>query len=210
MSVFKLGLRAYFLFFSYLLLILVAQIIHIRSSLAYNSVNAQAPEEEMSVSNFKKAAEPPVNPTIFPTAVPTVTLHIPTQVPTLSAVASTASVQPQASDDGWIDAVNVYRSASGVSALSLNGSVCGFAATRASEIASDFSHNGFISRRDSGSLPYSGYSNVVENIAMTGNGQSAIDMWKGSPTHNANLLADITHGCIVASGSYVVFEGWKP
>jgi uncharacterized protein YkwD len=210
MSVFKLGLRAYFLFFSYLLLILVVQLIHIRSSLAYNSVNAQASEEEMFISNIKNDLDPSVNPSIFPTAVPTVTVYIPTQVPTLSTVAPTASEQPVTSGNGWIDVVNTYRSASGVSALSLNESVCGFAATRASEIASDFSHNGFISRRDSASLPYSGYSNVVENIAMTGNGQSAIDMWKGSASHNANLLADITHGCIVSSGNYVVFEGWKP
>lgn len=210
MSVFKLGLRAYFLFFSYLLLILVVQLIHIRSSLAYNSVNAQVPEEEMSISIIKKTIETPVSPSVFPTT----TSGIPTQVASSKAypptIATTASEQPAISGDGWIDAVNAYRSASGVSALSLNGSVCEFAATRASEIALDFSHNGFVIRRDGGSLPYSGYSNVVENIAITDNGQNAIEMWKGSASHNANLMADITHGCIVITGSYAVFEGWKP
>lgn len=211
MSVFKIGLRVYILFFSYLLIILLLQFIHTRSSQVKASVYTE--NSQSQIVTEKKPIDFESNTQVTPTVV--VTKLLVSIEPTVMTVTSAPTDTPEplqhfaSTGNGWIDAVNSYRVSKGFSALSFEGNTCAFASTRSSEIVSDFTHNGFVSRRDGGSLPYPSYSNAVENIAIAADGQNAIDMWKGSPTHDANLLADITFGCIASNGSYFVFEGWK-
>lgn len=212
MSFFKLGLRIIILTFGVLLIVFVAQFVRLRSLNISKSVSAQT--ISVKAKQLNKKVENSHVARVIQTSILSPTLMIslkPTTIPIeiSASVAPTSIPEPISTGNSLIDSINEYRLTKGRSQISPGGSTCDFATTRASEISSDFSHNGFTSRRDSGSLPYPSYSNVVENIAMTSDGNSAVEMWKASPTHDANLQSDITYGCIANSGSYFVFEGLK-
>ncbi|MFA9288660.1 MAG: CAP domain-containing protein [Weeksellaceae bacterium] len=145
-----------------------------------------------------------VRPSITPTMIPSPT-SLPTLTPTLSP---SPSVEPSVEiHSGLIDQINSIREARSLPLLEPKSEVCAFADLRAQEIAQNFSHDGFESRRDHGGLPYPSFTQVVENIAMTGN---PVGVWMTSQTHEANLMSALPYGCVGQNGLFSVFEGWMP
>lgn len=107
-------------------------------------------------------------------------------------------------------AINSYRQSKGLSAVATDPYTCGFARTRAAEISTNFSHDGFRERIDAKTLPYPTYSAITENIAMAGSFGDVVPMWINSPGHAKNLEADTPYVCVESAGNYYAFEGWKP
>lgn len=126
------------------------------------------------------------------------------------STSSQVSVQIKESPSSLINQINSFRSSMGMSPVSENTETCAFASTRASEIVSNFSHDGFTSRVNSNSLPYPAYSSVAENIAMNSDANQVVPGWINSPGHNENLLKDVPYGCVRNSGNYYAFEAWRP
>lgn len=142
---------------------------------------------------------PSITPTLIPSATPTHTVK-PTSSPTATPPVVVSNNGP------FIDKINEIRHSRSIPPIEIKSELCDFAQLRAGEITQDFTHAGFDNRRDTGTLPYSG-SHVVENIAM---GIDPIAMWMASPTHESNLMSDITRGCVGNNGDYYVFEGVRP
>lgn len=177
-------------------------------------------------SNTVSTLEPtPVVPTSQPTSIPTSTpLPVatatprPTAIPTNTGVPRYAptptnnpvSVTSATTGGLFMEAINNYRRSQGLSDIRNDSYTCRFASTRASEITSSFSHDGFNNRVGGRTLPYPTYRAVVENLAQTSDAGSAVNLWINSPGHAANLRADISYGCVGNSGQYYAFEGWKP
>ncbi len=136
-----------------------------------------------------------VSPTLAPTSMP-----IPTPAPVIASDI----------DAFLLTQVNAYRSSLGLGVIHTNASVCAFAQVRAGEITANFSHDGFTTRIDNKILPYASYSLVTENIATNPTYQDVVPAWENSSGHAANMRADTPYGCIVHSGNYYVYEGWKP
>ncbi len=109
-----------------------------------------------------------------------------------------------------IQGINTYRASQGLGAVRTSAETCAFAATRAQEINGSFSHDGFQSRADNKSLPYSSWSGITENIAMTSDYKNVVDMWANSPGHAANMRADTPYVCVRQNGNYFAYEGMKP
>lgn len=147
-------------------------------------------------------------PRIKLTPTPTIT---PSPTPTFKAkITPTTTPAPTSLPDKLLSQINAYRASHGKSPAMSETYTCNFARTRASEITTNFSHDGFQSRIDNKTLPYPGYSTVTENLAMTSNSDEVVDLWKNSPGHAANMIADTTHICVQNSGNYYVMAGWKP
>ena len=151
-------------------------------------------------------------PTPSPTSTPS-----PTPTPTPPSVSSQPTATPtpsvQSSED-WqsfmMGQINSFRNSKGLSSVSMNSETCSFAKTRAGEINSSLSHDGFRSRLESNSLPYPGFSSVAENLAMHYDYQQVIPGWIDSPGHNENLLKDIPFACVERNGDLFVYEAWRP
>jgi uncharacterized protein YkwD len=109
-----------------------------------------------------------------------------------------------------IGEVNRYRASQGLAFVQSSNDTCSFAETRAQEISSSFSHDGFNNRVNSKTLPYPSWSNVTENIAQTSNLQNVVPMWINSAGHAANMRQDTPFVCIKQNGSYFAYEGMKP
>lgn len=107
-------------------------------------------------------------------------------------------------------AINSYRQSKGLSTVTTDPYTCGFARTRAAEIAGNFSHDGFRQRIDTKTLPYPSYSAITENIAMTGSSGDVVPTWINSPGHAKNMEADTPYVCVESVGIYYAYEGWKP
>jgi uncharacterized protein YkwD len=122
---------------------------------------------------------------------------------------STEVIVVAAAEDIFLQ-INSIRSDNNLPELVKDEIACSFANLRAQEISENFSHTGFRSRFDSGTLAYPSYSSAVENIAMNENPEVVFDSWMNSEGHKNNMLSDITKGCVGASGQYYTFEGWKP
>ncbi len=143
------------------------------------------------------------NPTQNPTPIPTRPISpTPTFTPTPAPTSDVSSY--------LINEVNKYRASQGLSPVQTNDQTCSFAATRAQEIATSFGHDGFTSRLNSKTLPYTTWSRVTENIAMTSDYQHVVPMWINSAGHAANMRADTPFVCIIQNGSYYAYEGMKP
>ena len=170
--------------------------------------------EVVKVLGFKTTPTPSSHETSVPTAVPTSIppTHInPTSIPVQPTVIPTV-VQNQ-SDDAIsfiMQAINDYRHSNGLGSVVTNNYTCSFAATRAQEIASNFSHDGFSSRLSSHTFPYPNYSLVTENIAQTSNYKDVVNLWANSPGHAANMKADTPYICVAQHNDYYAMEGWKP
>ena len=148
-------------------------------------------------------------PTVPPTPVPTKT---PTNAPTQEKNEQSNIPADTKGDVGLtlMKQINDFRSSKGLPPLSTDGYTCGFATLRAGEIVSGFSHDGFRSRIDSGSLPYPSYSSVAENIAMNSDPNAVVPAWIDSAGHNENMSKNVSFGCVGKSGNYYVFEAWQP
>ena len=112
--------------------------------------------------------------------------------------------------DYIMKAINEYRASKGLAAVAPDPYTCAFAKTRVGEITSNFSHDGFTSRVNSGQLPYPSYSILVENLAKTNDYKNVASLWIGSSGHAANLAEDTPFACVDYLGDYYVYEGWKP
>ncbi len=140
----------------------------------------------------------------------------PAPIPTVTPMPSPTVTKPSVKEveaqtiSLYISKINDYRILNGLSPLKEDQTVCLFANTRANEISSSFTHDGFSNRVSSRTLPYKTYSNIVENIAQEPNHSSVISLWINSAPHAQNLKADISYGCVGESGDYFAFEGWKP
>ncbi len=162
---------------------------------------------------------PWVSPTKSPTVTPT---KIPTLQPTIvSTLAPTKQVstpiptvaQPSSTDDKKtfiMNAINEYRKSQGLSSVSTSTETCNFAKIRAQEISTDFSHAGFRSRIDNGTLPYKSWSVVTENIAMTSDYKNVVNMWIKSSGHAENMRKDTPFVCVEYHGNYYAYEAMKP
>lgn len=107
-------------------------------------------------------------------------------------------------------AINQYRKEKGLPAVTMNAATCAFARTRATEITKTFSHSGFDARIAAGTLPYTHYSLVTENIAQTSDFRRVVPMWINSPGHAKNMREDTPFVCVESSGNFFTYEGWKP
>lgn len=112
--------------------------------------------------------------------------------------------------DVMIEEVNSFRRIYQKDPIQKDTYTCDFAKIRSLEISSDFTHKGFDDRVTKKSLPYPSYSKINENIAMNSDYKKVVATWISSPPHAANLLDDITKGCISKNGNYYVFLGWNP
>ncbi len=149
---------------------------------------------------------PSPTPTIKPTSTPTPTLR-PTNTPSPTPkITSLLNAKQQY----ILSQINDYRISLGLSQVTANKATCSFAQTRATEISTNFTHDGFTSRINAHTLPYASYHNVTENIAMTSDYKQVVQMWKNSSGHAANMRSDTTYVCVAYSGSYYAYEGWKP
>lgn len=176
-----------------------------------------------SIPGTLKTLTPTPTPAPKPTSTPVLTAPpprptstpLPTSAPTINPTptpAPTALPQPATSStrDFMMNEINNFRRSKGLSAVSTDSYTCNFAQARAQEITSNFSHDGFNQRVSSGTLPYSSYRLVVENLARAGNYKDVVNLWINSPGHNANLSADTIYGCAGYSGDFYSYQGWKP
>lgn len=150
------------------------------------------------------------NPTPILTPIPTTQIQTPapTQIP--SIILTPTITQAENQSQLMLDQVNDFRKSKGLSPVHSDGYTCGFANTRAPEVTSSFTHDGFTNRINSKTLPYPSYSNVTENIAENSDPNQVVPAWIASPGHNENMQKDTPYVCIANSGSYYIYEGWKP
>jgi uncharacterized protein YkwD len=152
--------------------------------------------KELTPTPTKTLIKPSI--TVFPTKPPKPTI---TLTPVEAGGDAMSSIMSE---------INAYRASQGLPSVQTSGETCSFASTRAAEIVSNFSHDGFQSRIDSKTLPYSSWSAVTENIAMTSNYKDVVQMWINSPGHAANMRADTPFVCVRQSGNYYAYVGMKP
>ena len=160
---------------------------------------------------------PTPTPTSTPTPSPTIKpISTPTSVTSESQDNSktNALVESGSSDVGDVSSfllgqVNEYRKQNGLGSVVSDQYTCQFASTRALEVSSNFSHDGFNSRISSNTLPYSDYSYVNENIAQNSDITRVVASWIASPPHAENMRQNIQYACIRNAGEYYVFEGWR-
>lgn len=103
--------------------------------------------------------------------------------------------------------LNAFREHNGLKPLVPDASTCTLASKRAAEIVTNFSHSGFIDRITSHQLPYKNYHLIVENLALNSDYRQVLSAWIQSPEHRANLLQNLSYGCIADSGNFYAFEG---
>lgn len=203
------------------------EVLGVKTIYKENSAKKIKPKISPPVLSYSLVSKKYPTLTLTPTVSPTPS---PTQTPSSSNSTENKSMQnssvnivePKASAQiktvlssinspySLIQQINQYRSSKGMSQLSENTETCAFASTRASEIVSNFNHDGFTSRTNSNSLPYPTYSSVAENISMNGDSNQVVPGWIDSPGHNENLSKDVPYGCVRNSGNYYAFEAWKP
>ncbi len=186
-------------------LLVLEVVLHPPDVLTNGSVSFESYIKEAQIKNtlISKNTTPISSPTPSSTASP---------VPTKTSIQSPSQ---SLSDENSIQSyllkeVNKYRSSKGLASVSMNTQVCDFAKTRAGEIASNFNHDGFSRKIESKTLPYSSYSEVTENIAMTSSSTDVVSIWINSSGHRANMEKDTPYVCIEKNGDYYAYEGWKP
>ena len=109
-----------------------------------------------------------------------------------------------------IDKINDYRASLDLSPVQACKETCDFAKIRAKELATDFSHHGFDQRVKTGTLPYSHWTVITENIAKTNNYKEVVSLWEHSPGHAKNMRADTPCVCVEQYGQYFDYVGMKP
>ncbi len=140
-------------------------------------------------------------PTISPSPSPSLTPKALAVPKLIIASSPKPSPSPQLDVRSFVmKSINNYRVSKGLAALTQNSEICEFANLRAQAISQNFNHDGF-------SKPF---SKVVENIAKNSDYNNVASAWINSAPHQANLLADITMGCVGNYKDFYTFEGWKP
>lgn len=106
--------------------------------------------------------------------------------------------------------INAYRASLKLSSVQTSDETCSFAKIRAKEIASGFNHDGYDRRESAGTLPFSKWTIVTENIAMTADYKKVESLWQNSPGHAENMRADTPYVCVMQYGNYFAYIGMKP
>lgn len=145
-------------------------------------------------------------PTPSPTPVPVQAQVVPSPTPASQMQLSSLGFE----QEYIMKAINEYRKSNGLSDVKISGETCAFAKTRANEIANNFDHDGFTSRVNSKTLPYSSYSEITENIAKTSNYKEVVDLWISSPGHAENMRKNTPFVCVEKEGNFYAYEGWRP
>jgi cysteine-rich secretory family protein len=108
----------------------------------------------------------------------------------------------------FVDPINLfslvqkYREDHGLTAYTKSDFLCQVASTRLPEIKTNWSHEGFSSKRFCSGNCYLG-----ENLArQEGSDSATLNAWLQSPEHKENLDAPYTHSCLVSDGMYTVQE----
>jgi len=109
-----------------------------------------------------------------------------------------------------LEQINDYRSSLGLGMVYPSQETCAFAATRAKEIAVNFSHQGFEERKRMQTLPYTRWHVITENIAMTSDYTQVEKMWEHSSGHARNMRADTPYVCVMQYKDYFAYVGLKP
>ncbi len=201
--------------------VLIVLLIILDIFIARNIFQAKNHNSEVLAATSKKHLVIRISATPSPTLIPTPTSTLaptpsptsaPKPVPTTLPAVPTSTPPPvaQPGTGTLIDQLNAFRASHGLSPVTSNSETCSFASTRAQEITGGFDHSGFDQRVSNHNLPYPSYHEVTENIAMTGNVNEVISMWINSPGHNANMQKDTPYVCIMNSGNYYAYEGWRP
>lgn len=100
----------------------------------------------------------------------------------------------------------IFRLNNGMSLPPPNQYMCNLALTRAQEIQTDFSHNGFYSSP----LIQKYKGTWDENLAYGFMDANRVMLaWEKSPTHLKNLEAPMKYVCFVESGKYWVMESYN-
>ena len=92
--------------------------------------------------------------------------------------------------------VNDYREQEGLTKLDTNHTLCEFANTRAKEIMSDWSHDGWKEDKKYRKLFSSSGENLAKWSETENVGQAILGAWINSPTHKKILRGDYEYGCI--------------
>ena len=140
---------------------------------------------------------------------PSPTQFIPSATPVPTAVPTTT---PTSSDHMTyiMNGINTYRESLGLSDVKTSTQTCNFAATRAHEITTNFSHDGFNQRIANKTIPYTSWTKITENLAMTSDYTQVVTLWKNSAGHAANMREDTPYVCVRGEGNYFAYEGMKP
>lgn len=182
--------------------------LHLYTQIIVSKNNIAMPKATPTIYIRPTGTQLAVSPTIKPVK-PTKPV-LPTK-PEKQTVPATESADQSGDPMSFImSEINKYRSSNGLSHVQTSDETCSFAATRASEIVANFSHDGFQSRIDSKTLPYASWSSVTENIAMTSKYTEVVSMWINSPGHAANMRQDTPFVCVHQSGNYYAYVGMKP
>lgn len=183
----------------------------IKNSFNTNTSTFQMPQQY----RFPTPVIPTQAPLVTQTPKPTVT-PFPTLKPLINPTSTyviPSPTQTQVSSDVKtyiMNAINNYRRSLGLSAVQTSTETCNFAKTRAKEISTNFSHDGFQSRINNHTIPYSTWSLITENIAMTPDYKNVATMWINSPGHAANMQKNTPYVCVEQYGNYYAYEGMKP
>lgn len=108
-------------------------------------------------------------------------------------------------DAGVLTSINQYRATKHLNTIKESDVTCTIATLRSIQIMSDYSHTGFYPLVKSFNLTGTWHENLAQAYDSYFN---VVKAWKASPTHNANLLAPLTTGCVRHIGNYWVFEGF--
>lgn len=165
------------------------------------AVLAQTNETQDEINNQE---EKELTPTPTPTSSP-----LPTSTPTPTPEEATSELSQEPANF-IMNQINSYRTANGLPVFEAHPEVCSFAQVRLNEIQNGFNHEGFNERLQNGTLPYSSFSQVAENIADASSYTQVFEMWKNSSGHNQKLLSSMQHACVAGSGRLYVFESWTP
>lgn len=210
------------IFFSFVFLIPVNEIYARYTRTVRVKIIKPIASQQITVTPTKaKAPTPTTTATPTPTVTPTKTPPLPTKIiltPTSgsgtdqSAVESKTqtSIQSLSTKQEFImQKINEYRKAQGLGEVKTDSNTCAFAKIRSEEISKSFNHEGFRSRIDSKTLPYSNYSNVTENIAMNSDHTKVVESWTNSPGHAENMRKDTPFVCVENFGNYYAYEGLR-
>lgn len=104
--------------------------------------------------------------------------------------------------------INNFRAEHKVQPLKINQQACEFAAVRAEEATTDWSHDQFFDhvqeRHVSPSYQWS--ENLADNFTDP---VLVVEAWKESKPHRATLLSQMTYGCVARHDDVWAFEGMR-
>jgi uncharacterized protein YkwD len=106
--------------------------------------------------------------------------------------------------DVLFNQVNEYRISKGLNPTEVDNRLCAIAQARIPEVRKDWSHKGFEEKYSLYSELLN-YRNIGENLGNRSLFYSDVfNDWTDSPSHEANMVGDYTHSCVVTDGDYAV------